>query len=149
MFCQYRRRWTWGWNSTLTVSWGLPIGGTGPIAISLDSIFCLSIKLCYGNVLLDTALLQLRYQLSIANSFYFRIWFLIDLRISTSIWKKTLPEFFHVIFKNDFRWIRLELKYIYGMGWRGRWEGGSGGGTHVYPWQIQVNVWQNQYNIVK
>ena len=22
-------------------------------------------------------------------------------------------------------------------------------GKHVHPWQIQVNVWQNQYNIVK
>ena len=28
-------------------------------------------------------------------------------------------------------------------------EGGSGGGTHVHLWQIHVNVWQNQYNIVK
>ena len=27
--------------------------------------------------------------------------------------------------------------------------GGSGWGTHVYPWWTQVNVWQNQYNIVK
>ena len=27
--------------------------------------------------------------------------------------------------------------------------GGSGWGTHVYPWGIHVNVWQNQYNIVK
>ena len=36
-----------------------------------------------------------------------------------------------------------------GMGWGGRWEGGSGWGTHVHPWWIQVNVWQNQYNIVK
>ena len=31
----------------------------------------------------------------------------------------------------------------------GRWEGGSGLGTHVHPWQIHVNVWQNQYSIVK
>ena len=30
-----------------------------------------------------------------------------------------------------------------------RWEGGSGLGTHVHPWQIHVNVWQNQYSIVK
>ena len=30
-----------------------------------------------------------------------------------------------------------------GIGWRGRWEGGSGGGTHVNPWLIHVNVWQN------
>ena len=32
-------------------------------------------------------------------------------------------------------------------GWDG--EGGSGWGTHVHPWQIQVNVWQNQYTSVK
>ena len=30
-----------------------------------------------------------------------------------------------------------------GIGWRGRWEGGSGWGTHVTPWLIHVNVWQN------
>ena len=35
------------------------------------------------------------------------------------------------------------------MGLGGRWEGDSGCGTHVHPWQIHVNVWQNQYNIVK
>ena len=32
-------------------------------------------------------------------------------------------------------------------------EGGGGGcsgwGTCVYPWWIHVDVWQNQYNIVK
>ena len=28
-------------------------------------------------------------------------------------------------------------------------EGGSGLGTHVHPWWIHVDVWQNQYNIVK
>ena len=27
-----------------------------------------------------------------------------------------------------------------GMGWRGRWEGGSGWGTHITPWLIHVNV---------
>ena len=27
--------------------------------------------------------------------------------------------------------------------------GGSGLGTHVHPWWIHVDVWQNQYNIVK
>ena len=35
-------------------------------------------------------------------------------------------------------------------GWDG--EGGgwvSGWGTCVYPWRIHVDVWQNQYNIVK
>ena len=30
-----------------------------------------------------------------------------------------------------------------GMVWRGRWEGDSGWGTHVHPWQIRVDVWQN------
>ena len=33
--------------------------------------------------------------------------------------------------------------------WGGRREGGSGWGTHVHPWQMHVDVWQNQYNIVK
>ena len=28
-------------------------------------------------------------------------------------------------------------------GWDGkRWEGGSGGSTHIHPWWIHVNVWQ-------
>ena len=27
-----------------------------------------------------------------------------------------------------------------GIGWRGRWEGGSGWGTRVTPWLIHVNV---------
>ena len=35
------------------------------------------------------------------------------------------------------------------MIWGGRWEGGSGLGTHVHPWWIHVNVWQNQYSIAK
>ena len=34
------------------------------------------------------------------------------------------------------------LKYPWGMGWGGRWEGGSGWGTHVHPWLIHVYVWQ-------
>ena len=39
------------------------------------------------------------------------------------------------------------------MVWGGRWEEGSGWGTRVHPWQmhvdVHVDVWQNQYNIVK
>ena len=27
--------------------------------------------------------------------------------------------------------------------------GGSGWGTRVHPWRIHVDVWQNQYHIVK
>ena len=29
------------------------------------------------------------------------------------------------------------------------WEGGSGWGARVHPWRIHVDVWQNQYHIVK
>ena len=36
-----------------------------------------------------------------------------------------------------------------GMGWEGRWEGGSGWGTHVYPWLIHVNVWQKPLQYCK
>ena len=36
-----------------------------------------------------------------------------------------------------------------GMGWGGRWEGGSGWGTHVNPWLIQVNVWQKPLQYCK
>ena len=33
-------------------------------------------------------------------------------------------------------------------GWYGE-GGGSGWGARVYLWQIHVDIWQNQYNIVK
>ena len=36
-----------------------------------------------------------------------------------------------------------------GMGWRGRWEGGSGRGTHVNPCLIHVNVWQKPLQCCK
>ena len=35
------------------------------------------------------------------------------------------------------------------MVWGGRWEEGSGWGTHIYLWRIHFDIWQNQYNIVK
>ena len=41
------------------------------------------------------------------------------------------------------------LGRLRGMVWGERWEGASGLGTRVHPWQIHVDVWQNQYNIVK
>ena len=31
---------------------------------------------------------------------------------------------------------------IFGGGWGGRWERGSGWGTHANPWPIHVNAWQ-------
>ena len=36
-----------------------------------------------------------------------------------------------------------------GRVWGGMREEGSGWGTRVHPWRIHVDVWQNQYNIVK
>ena len=36
-----------------------------------------------------------------------------------------------------------------GMVWGGRREEGSGWGTRVYLWRIHVDIWQNQYNVVK
>ena len=36
-----------------------------------------------------------------------------------------------------------------GMGWGGKWEGGSGWGPHVNPWLIHVNVWQKPLQYCK
>ena len=36
-----------------------------------------------------------------------------------------------------------------GIGWRRRWEGGSGWGIHVNPWLIHVNVWQKPLQYCK
>ena len=36
-----------------------------------------------------------------------------------------------------------------GIRWGGRWEGGSGWGTHVNPWLIHVNVWQKPLQYCK
>ena len=36
-----------------------------------------------------------------------------------------------------------------GIGWRGRWEGVSGLGIHVYPWLIHVNVWRKPLQYCK
>ena len=50
-------------------------------------------------------------------------------------------------------WYRMlgagALGWPRGMVWGGRREEGSGWGTHVYLWWIHVDIWQNQYNIVK
>ena len=36
-----------------------------------------------------------------------------------------------------------------GIGWRGRWEEGSGWGIHIYPWLIHVYVWQKPLQYCK
>ena len=50
-------------------------------------------------------------------------------------------------------WYRMlgagALGWPRGMVWGGRWVGASGWGTRVHQWRIHVDVWQNQYNIVK
>ena len=43
------------------------------------------------------------------------------------------------------RWTRLKSlcrQHTTALRWGGRWEAGSGWGTHVHPWLIHVNVWQ-------
>ena len=39
-------------------------------------------------------------------------------------------------------WMSTEAWISVMMGWGGRWEGGSGWGTHVCLWLIHVDVWQ-------
>jgi len=51
----------------------------------------------------------------------------------------------HSLDYTDLSWQRQPR----GMVWGGRRERGSGWGTRVYLWWIHVDVWQNQYNIVK
>ena len=41
------------------------------------------------------------------------------------------------------------LGRLRGMVWGGRREEDSGWGTRIYLWGIHVDIWQNQYNIVK
>ena len=45
-------------------------------------------------------------------------------------------------------WVKLTYSNCL-LGWRGRWEGGSGWGTHVNPWLFHFNVWQNSLQIKK
>ena len=52
---------------------------------------------------------------------------------------------------SDYEDFNLKLKFSSGTTQRdgtGR-EEGSGWGTCVYLWRIHVDIWQNQYNIVK
>ena len=43
----------------------------------------------------------------------------------------------------------MHLTLLGDLGWGGRWEGGSGWGTHVNPWLIHVNVWQKPLQYCK
>ena len=50
-------------------------------------------------------------------------------------------------------WYRIQDAWSWCMGMIQRddmgWEGDSGLGACIHPWWIHVNVWQNQYSIVK
>ena len=41
------------------------------------------------------------------------------------------------------------MRQVLGAGALGRWERGSGWGTHVNPWLIHVNVWQKPLQYCK
>ena len=43
--------------------------------------------------------------------------------------------------------VHMSLSILVSSG--GMWEGASGLGTHIHPWRIHVDIWQNQYSIVK
>ena len=66
------------------------------------------------------------------------------------IWENSI-ETYIIICEIDrqsrfYAWYRVlragALGWPWGMGWGGRWKGGSGWGTHAHPWLIHVNVWQ-------
>ena len=59
--------------------------------------------------------------------------------------KRTDAHTFKVLIQDTWGWC-TGMTQRDGMG---REEGGAGLGTHVHPWQIHVDVLQNQYNIVK
>ena len=72
---------------------------------------------------------------------------------------KTDLYFISYNFQNEFQVDRFDAQYwmleagtlglLRGMVRGGRREEGSGRGTRVYLWRIHVDIWQNQYNIVK
>ena len=74
------------------------------------------------------------------------------------IWEKSIETCILSYVKQDRQsrfdaWDRVlragALGWPRGMGWGGRWEEGSGWGTHVHPWLIHVNVWQKPLQYCK
>ena len=57
-------------------------------------------------------------------------------------YKWEAKENLRILSLNSYFKIKLQV-------WGGRREEGSGWGTRVYLWRIHVDIWQNQYNIVK
>ena len=68
------------------------------------------------------------------------------------------PSWYNIIYETS-RQSRFNARYWMlgagalgrprGMARGGRREEGSGWGTRVYLWWIHIDIWQNQYNIVK
>ena len=66
--------------------------------------------------------------------------------------KLRVRVFLHILFKTPDKEFGLNLSALgrpRGSGWRGKWEGGLGWGTHVNPWLFHFNVWQNSLQIKK
>ena len=72
--------------------------------------------------------------------------------------ESVLVSFFYIIYETSCQ-SRFNARYwmlgagalerLRGMVRGGRREEGSGWGTRVYLWWIHVDIWENQYNIVK
>ena len=73
------------------------------------------------------------------------------------IWENGIETYVYYFVRNELPvYVRCRIQDAWGwfMGMIQRdlgWEVGGGSclGTHVHPWWIHVNVWQNQYSIVK
>ena len=68
-----------------------------------------------------------------------------------SILKEINPEYSlaGLILKLKLQYFGHLMQRMASFWWGGRWERGSGLGTHVDAWWIHVNVWQNRYSIEK
>ena len=73
------------------------------------------------------------------------------------IWEALKHVYYHVRIESP---VYVQCRIQHAWGWctgmtqrdvAGREVGGGGSclGSHVHPWWIHVNVWQNQYSIVK
>ena len=67
--------------------------------------------------------------------------------LSSHLLRKKKKEVF--LFFVSVLWLQNKSEYARGMVRGGRREEDSGRGTRVYLWQIHVDIWQNQYSIVK
>ena len=137
------------------------------------SIDCISIPTTYLTYLRLLYIHVIYKQISYLTMVFFQ-WSCMDVRVG--LWRKLSAEelmllnssvgedsweslglqgdptspFYQSRFNSEHRMLGAgALGWPRGMVWGKRWEGASGWGTRVQPWQIHVDVWQKQYNIVK